>query len=81
MLNINIIMFKTITIKKDVYRNLSKVKRPSESFSQLFVRLLREKKPSLKEFYGAWELEPGEEKRLVAALKKFRGEFEDARFG
>lgn len=68
--------FKTITIKKTVYRNLAKVKKSQESFSELFTRLLREKHPHLKEFYGAWKLEKGEEKKIAAELKKFRKEFE-----
>jgi len=32
---------KTITIRDDVYRRLLAIKRPSESFSDLFERLLK----------------------------------------
>ncbi|MEM3465786.1 MAG: antitoxin VapB family protein [Candidatus Jordarchaeales archaeon] len=33
-------MTKTITIRDDVYRRLMAVKRPGESFSELFERLI-----------------------------------------
>ena len=57
--------FKTITIKSSVYKELSRSKRPDESFSELFTRLVRnKKKPDLMEFYGAWK-STGEEKKAV----------------
>jgi len=34
-------MVKTITIRDDVYRRLLAIKRPGESFSDLFERLLK----------------------------------------
>jgi len=70
--------FKTITIKKEVYQDLVKAKDSKESFSAMFKRLLKEKKPALSEFYGAWKLEKGEEKTLDKAFKKFRKEFEES---
>jgi hypothetical protein len=42
----------------------------------LFARMLREKRPTLKEFYGAWTLEKGEEERIAAELEKERLRFE-----
>ncbi len=70
--------FKTITIKRKVYKELTKAKRPNESFSELFERMLREKRPNLMEFYGAWKLERGEAERIEAALKKERMHFEES---
>ncbi|MBI4152980.1 hypothetical protein HY497_00520 [Candidatus Woesearchaeota archaeon] len=70
--------FKTITIKKGVYSDLARAKQRQESFSTFFSRLLRERHPSIKEFYGAWELKKGEEKEMAAAMKKFRAEFEES---
>mgnify|MGYP001575391762 CR=1 FL=1 len=79
MLNINIIMsFKTITIKKDVYRELVKVKGSDESFSSLFNRMLSERHPNLKEFYGAWETSKEIEKREDEAMKRFRMDMEES---
>ena len=40
-LNINIIMSKTITIRKTVYDELIKEKRKNESFSELLERLVK----------------------------------------
>ncbi|MHA1835211.1 MAG: antitoxin VapB family protein [Candidatus Baldrarchaeia archaeon] len=34
-------MVKTITIRDDVYRRLLAIKRPGESFSDLFERLIK----------------------------------------
>ncbi|MBI4145892.1 hypothetical protein HY489_00985 [Candidatus Woesearchaeota archaeon] len=70
--------FKTITIKKGVFTNLLKVKQKSESFSDLFARLLKDKRPDLQEFYGAWEVSKAEEKKVHEGLKKFRREFEES---
>lgn len=69
--------FKTITIKRDVYRELTKTKKNDESFSELFTRMLRDKRPNLKEFYGAWKLEKGEEKKIEIALERERLRFEE----
>lgn len=38
-------MPKTITIRNEIYEELKKIKREDESFSELFERLAREKKP------------------------------------
>lgn len=79
MLNINIIMsFKTITIKKSVYRDIIKVKGTHESFSSFFNRILSERHPNLKEFYGAWESDKETEKRENEAMKRFRMDMEDS---
>ena len=70
--------FKTITIKKDVYRQLIKAKHAKESFSRFFARILHERNPDLKTFYGAWELEKDEVKKVSAAMKKMRSELEES---
>lgn len=38
-------MSKTITIRTEVYRDLVKVKKESESFSELFERLIKSATP------------------------------------
>lgn len=44
---------RNVAIRKDVYDALVKEKRPLESFTQLFLRLLSEK-PPLESAMGAW---------------------------
>ncbi len=68
--------FKTITIKTGVYRELLRVKTGKESFSSLFTRLLHETHTPLREFYGAWTAEKGEEKNAEQAMRDFRRELE-----
>ena len=45
-------VFKTITIREDVYKKLLAVKRKDESFSDLFERLVRESVGRLKDLRG-----------------------------
>ena len=46
--------FKIITIKKEVYGKLVKLKKKNESFSELFKRLIRRKRREMKDFAGGW---------------------------
>ncbi len=47
---------KTISITKEVYQELIKIKEEKESFSQLFIRILRYYKPNIEESFGKWDL-------------------------
>jgi len=60
---------RNVAIQVDVYRSLSKEKRPRESFTSLFRRLL-EQRGSLEELSGAWG--PGGAKRDRTALGRLR---------
>ena len=42
-----------VAVRKDVYDALRKEKRPNESFTQLFVRLLNQRGP-MDDLEGAW---------------------------
>jgi predicted CopG family antitoxin len=42
-----------IAVRKDVFASLEREKRPGESFSKLFVRLLQQRGP-LEELSGSW---------------------------
>jgi len=42
-----------IAVRKDVYDALQREKRPGESFTKLFVRLLHQRGP-LEELSGSW---------------------------
>ena len=57
--------------------HLVKEKKPDESFSTLFERLLSEHSPSLKEFYGAWKMTRDDEAKTLSSMKKFRHAFEE----
>ena len=47
---------KNISITEDVYNKLIKIKRENESFSELFLRLLRVQKDNLEKTFGLWNL-------------------------
>lgn len=64
--------FKTITIKDDVYRDLLKLKRKDESFSEFFRRLADRERPDLMRFAGAWKMNEGEWKRIDNMLRERR---------
>ncbi len=44
---------QNIAVRKDVYHALEREKRPGESFTKLFVRLLQQRGP-LEELAGSW---------------------------
>lgn len=44
---------RNVAIRKDVYDALQREKRPNESFTQLFLRLLGQRAP-LERALGAW---------------------------
>ncbi len=49
-------MTKMISVRDEVYATLAKLKTPSESFSDLFIRLVKPKKnTSIMDLAGAWE--------------------------
>jgi predicted CopG family antitoxin len=55
---------KNISITEDVYNKLLKIKRKNESFSELFLRLLKIQKNTLKKSFGAWNLSEVEKKEI-----------------
>jgi len=66
----NIMGFKTITIKDELYRDLLKLKRKDESFSELFERLAKREKPDLMMFAGAWKMSDDEWKRIEKNIER-----------
>lgn len=44
---------KNVAIRRDVYEALRRERRPQESFTKLFVRLLNQRGP-LEDLTGAW---------------------------
>ncbi len=55
---------KNISITEDVYNKLMKVKRDNESFSELFLRLLKVQKVNFEKSFGAWKLNEQELKEI-----------------
>ena len=55
---------KNISITEDVYNKLLKVKRDNESFSELFLRLLKIQRVKLEKCLGAWNLSVEEKKDI-----------------
>ena len=64
---------KNISITEDVYNKLLKIKRDDESFSELFLRLLKIQKNTLEKSFGAWNLSEEEEKEIWADLSTRNG--------
>ena len=55
---------KNISITEEVYKELLKIKRENESFSELFLRLLRIQKQNIEKFFGAWNLSKEEKDKI-----------------
>ena len=66
--------FKTLTIKESAYKEILKLKKKDESFSDFFERIAKEKKkkPDLTRFYGAWKISDEEWNRIEETIKKRR---------
>ena len=48
---------RNVAVRKDVYDALRKEKRPNESFTQVFLRLLNQRGP-LDDLLGSWPAKP-----------------------
>jgi predicted CopG family antitoxin len=58
-----------VAVRKDVFDALRKEKRPHESFTQLFLRLLSQRGP-LDDVEGAWpRRDPGKDLREWRAIR------------
>lgn len=55
---------KNISITEEVYKKLMKIKRENESFSELFLRLLRIQKVNMEKSFGAWNLSEKEKSEI-----------------
>lgn len=55
---------KNISITEEVYNKLLKIKKEDESFSELFLRLLKIQKDKLESSFGAWNLSEKEKKEI-----------------
>ncbi len=61
---------KTITITEDAYGFIKRLKAEEESFSDLFIRLAKEKNP-LERYFGVLK---GNVKEAEARMKKIRAD-------
>jgi len=64
---------KNISITQDVYNKLLKIKLETESFSELFLRLLKIQKHTLEKSFGAWDLSEEEEKEIWVEISTRNG--------
>ncbi|MFX1503174.1 MAG: antitoxin VapB family protein [Promethearchaeota archaeon] len=64
---------KNISITEDVYNKLLKIKRENESFSELFLRLLKIQKNVLKNSFGAWKLSKDEKNEIWGNITSREG--------
>ena len=61
-----------VAIRKDVYAALEREKRPGESFTKLFIRLLQQKGP-LEELSGTWARSARAAQRQWTAVRRGGG--------
>ncbi|MGQ4876789.1 MAG: antitoxin VapB family protein [Promethearchaeia archaeon] len=61
---------KNISITKDVYDKLMRIKRKDESFSELFLRLLKIQKIPIEKSFGAWNLSEEEQTEIWDKISK-----------
>ena len=55
---------KNISITEEVYNKLMKIKKENESFSELFLRLLRIQKHNIEKSFGSRNLTEKEKKEI-----------------
>ncbi len=55
---------KNISITEEVYKKLMKIKGKNESFSELFLRLLKIQKSKMEKSFGAWNLSEKEKNEI-----------------
>ena len=65
---------KNISITEEVYQKLMKIKRENESFSELFLRLLKIQKINIKRTFGAWNLSEEEESEIWKDISNRTGQ-------
>jgi predicted CopG family antitoxin len=64
---------KTITIRKEVYEELRRIKGDNESFSELLLRLARNSNgKKLERFFGAWDIDDAEWNKIEKELGAVR---------
>lgn len=64
---------KNISITEEVYNKLMKIKGENESFSELFLRLLRVQKYNIEKSFGAWNLSDKEMEEIWGDITKRPG--------
>lgn len=64
-------MTTTISLTKEAYEALVRLKRNGESFSELILRLAREKE-RVWDYFGSVPLTEDEESKMVEAIDRFR---------
>ena len=64
---------KNISITEEVYEKLMKIKRENESFSELFLRLLKIQKINMEKTFGAWNLSKKERNEIWEDIESRSG--------
>ena len=64
---------KTISITEEVYNELIKFKDERESFSQFFLRILKQYKQNIQNCFGTWNLSEKEKSEIWNDIMKRPG--------
>jgi predicted CopG family antitoxin len=57
----------------NLYKELLKIKDPEESFSELFLRLIRSKNNQIEKCFGAWDLTSDEKEQIWDDIARREG--------
>jgi predicted CopG family antitoxin len=71
--HVHLMPSKSITIRKEVYEELRRIKGDNESFSELLLRLARNSNgKKLERFFGAWDIDDAEWNKIKKELGAVR---------
>lgn len=63
-------MTKTVALSDEAYHSLDQLKHTRESFSQIVLRLTKEKQKSVRELFGLWKNDKDMDKIFDKILKE-----------
>ena len=68
---------KSLTITEEAYEALKRLKFTNESFSEVILRISKEKIGLVTKYLGALKMSEEEAEEWIKSIKKWRGEFDE----
>lgn len=68
-------VIKSLTITEEAYDSLKRLKYSDESFSEVIIRVAKEKKPNLEKYFGILKQSETKAEGWIKRIKKSREEF------
>ena len=69
-------VIKSLTITEDAYSALGVFKRTGESFSEVILRITRDKMSAMDKYFGILKMSEGEAENLKNIIKEHRNSFD-----